>query len=123
MSDRLARQWIAHHGGEKITYVAGQGGVQNPVGYLAAALRDDFTTEATATQPTSAPANLLARMRDLLAARTPTQRDADRRLFMSMIDSADARADFERHGWMSALNTAAIKAFWQDLQPDAFDDI
>jgi hypothetical protein len=61
--------------------------------------------------------------RDLVAARTPTQRDADRRLFMSMIDSADARADFERHGWMSALNTAAIKAFWQDLQPDAFDDI
>ncbi|WP_339764451.1 replication initiation protein [uncultured Sulfitobacter sp.] len=127
VSDRLARQWIAHHGedhvGEKITYVAGQGGVQNPVGYLAAALRDDFTTEPTATKPTSARAKLLERVRDVVAARTPTQRDADRRLFMSMIDSADARADFERHGWMSALNTAAIKAFWQDLQPDAFDDI
>ncbi len=127
VSDRLARQWIAQHGedhvGDKITYVAGQGGVQNPVGYLTAALRDDFKSEAPRKRPTSARAKVLERIRDLVAARTPTQRDADRRLFMSMIDSADARADFERHGWMSALNTSAIKAFWQDLQPDAFNDI
>jgi hypothetical protein len=127
VSDRLARQWIAQHGedhvGDKITYVAGQGGVQNPVGYLTAALRDDFKSEAPRNRPTSARAKVLERIRDLVAARTPTQRDADRRLFMSMIDSADARADFERHGWMSALNTSAIKAFWQDLQPDAFNDI
>ncbi|MBQ0804531.1 replication initiation protein [Sulfitobacter sp. HGT1] len=127
VSDRLARQWIAEHGedhvGDKITYVAGQGGVQNPVGYLTAALRDDFKAEAPVAKPTSARAKLLERVRDLVAARTPTQRDADRRLFMSMIDTADARADFERHGWMSALNTKAIKAFWQDLHPDAFDDI
>jgi hypothetical protein len=127
VSDRLARQWIAQHGedhvGDKITYVAGQGGVQNPVGYLTAALRDDFKSDAPRNRPTSTRAKVLERIRDLVAARTPTQRDADRRLFMSMIDSADARADFERHGWMSALNTSAIKAFWQDLQPDAFNDI
>ncbi|EEB82535.1 replication initiation protein [Roseobacter sp. GAI101] len=127
VSDRLARQWIAEHGedhvGDKISYVAGQEGVQNPVGYLTAALRDDFKAEAVGVTPSSPRAKLLARVRDLVAARTPTQRDADRRLFMSIIASADARADFERHGWMSALNTTAIKAFWEDLQPGSFDDI
>lgn len=127
VSDRLARQWIAEHGedhvGDKISYVAGQEGVQNPVGYLTAALRDDFKAEAVGVAPSSPRAKLLARVRDLVAARTPTQRDADRRLFMSIIASADARADFERHGWMSALNTTAIKAFWEDLQPGSFDDI
>ena len=108
---------------DRISYVAGQEGVQNPVGYLTAALRDDFKAETPVVIPSSPRAKLLARVRDLVAARTPTQRDADRRLFMSIITSADARADFERHGWMSALNTAAIKAFWEDLQPGSFDDI
>ncbi len=127
VSDRLARQWIAEHGEDhvrdKISYVAGQGGVQNPVGYLTAALRDDFKTEVAAKTPSSPRAKLLERIRDLAAARTPTQRDADRRLFMSMIESETARADFERHGWMSALNTNAIKSFWESLQPGSFDDL
>ncbi len=127
VSDRLARQWIAEHGedhvSEKVSYVAGQGSVKNPVGYLAAALRDDFKAVAPATKPTSPRAKLLERIRDLVAARSPTQRDADRRLFMSIVDDPAARADFERHGWMSALNTLAIKAFWDDLQPGSFDDI
>tara|TARA_R110002033_G_C3856319_1_gene236083 strand:+ start:78 stop:1259 length:1182 start_codon:yes stop_codon:yes gene_type:complete len=127
VSDRLARQWIAEHGedhvSEKITYVVGRSSVQNPVGYLTAALRDDFNTEAPSVKPSSPRAKLLARIRDLAAARTPTQRDADRRLFMSMIGSQDGRDDFERHGWMSALNTNAIKEFWEELQPGSFDDI
>lgn len=127
VSDRLARQWIAEHGedhvGDKLQYVAGQGGVQNPVGYLTAALRDDFKPQAAAAKPSTPRARLLERIRDLAGARTPTQRDADKRLFMSTIDSASARADFERHGWMSALNTTAIKVFWEDLQPGSFDDI
>ena len=127
VSDRLARQWIAEHGEdhvrEKISYVVGRSSVQNPVGYLTAALRDDFNTEAPSVKPSSPRAKLLARIRDLAAARTPTQRDADRRLFMSMIGSQDGRDDFERHGWMSALNTNAIKEFWEELQPGSFDDI
>ena len=94
VSDRLARQWIAEHGedhvGDKISYVAGQEGVQNPVGYLTAALRDDFKAETPVVIPSSPRAKLLARVRDLVAARTPTQRDADRRLFMSIITSADS---------------------------------
>jgi hypothetical protein len=61
-------------------------------------------------------------VRDLAAARTPTQRDADRRLFMAGIEDAAARADFERHGWMSALNTQAIFDFWEEVVPGAFDD-
>lgn len=126
VSDRLARQWIAQHGedhvAEKIAYVGQQRNVKNPVGYLSAALKDGFTTEPKPAAPSSSRAKDLERIRDLVALRTPTQRDADRRLFMSQIESADARADFERHGWMSALNTVSIKAFWQEMVPDEFEE-
>jgi len=61
-------------------------------------------------------------IQDLSASRSPTQRDADRRLFGSTLDTADARDDFERHGWMSALNHADICEFWQDLFPNCFDE-
>ncbi|KHA54262.1 Initiator RepB protein [Sulfitobacter geojensis] len=122
----LARRWIAQHGedhvAEKIAYVGQQRNVKNPVGYLSAALKDGFTTETKPAAPSSSRAKDLERIRDLVASRTPTQRDADRRLFMSQIESADARADFERHGWMSALNTISIKAFWQEMVPDAFEE-
>jgi hypothetical protein len=125
VSDRLARQWIAEHGEDhlsgKITYVGTQKGVKNPVGYLSAALKDDFGGTAAPVPPTSDRARLLARVQNLVASRTPTQRDADRRLFMSKIEDDVARADFERHGWMSALNTGSIKAFWEELEPGAFE--
>ncbi|MBL3567348.1 replication initiation protein, partial [Rhodovulum sulfidophilum] len=123
VSDRLARQWIAEHGQDyvrrKLDYVAGQGGVKNAVGYLTAALREDFdgsTPEPGVSPRNPAPprsfrARRLERIRDLAAARKPTQRDADKRLFMARLDAA-ARDDFERHGWMSALNAEAIAAFW-----------
>ena len=126
VTDRLARQWLAEHGEDyvsaKLAYVAGQGAVQNPVGYLTAALRDDFevpTAVATAMTPVQQQrADRLGQVRDLVAARTPTQRDADRRAFASRIKDSAARDDFERHGWMSALNAQAIWAFWQELSPD-----
>lgn len=129
VSDRLARQWMQQHGEEvvsgKLDYVAAQPGVKSPARYLAAALRDDFgqgdaPVEVQAA-PTSARARRLGVVRDLAAARTPTQRDADKRLFLSGLTDPAARADFEAHGWMSALNTQAIFAFWQDLFPDAFE--
>jgi len=62
----------------------------------------------------------LAIVRDLVAARTPTQRDADKRLFLGRLEGA-ARLDFEKHGWMSALNAEAVFAFWQELMPEAFE--
>jgi hypothetical protein len=126
VSDRLARQWLGAHGedhvAEKLAYVGARKGVSNPVGYLAAALRDDFAGEEKAPVVSSERAKVLARIRDLVAARSPTQRDADRRLFMSMVDDDVARDDFERHGWMSALNTGAIRAFWEEMSPGAFEE-
>jgi hypothetical protein len=107
--------------------MAGQNGVKNPQRYLAAALRDDYRPGQAAAAPGSAVvsprAARLGRVRDLAAARTPTQRDADRRLFLSRIADAGARADFERHGWMSALNAQGIFDFWETLVPGAFDDV
>ncbi|MCX7561774.1 replication initiation protein [Sulfitobacter sp. F26204] len=125
VSDRLARQWIAEHGEDhvatKISYVRQQRDVKNPVGYLSAALKDNFATESDGPALSSERARVLRQVRDLAAARSPTQRDADKRLFMSMIERADARDDFERHGWMSALNAVSIKAFWQEMAPEAFE--
>jgi len=57
---------------------------------------------------------------ELAAARTPTQRDADKRLFMSQIKDPSARREFERLGWESAFNGTAIFAFWRELAPEAF---
>lgn len=131
VSDRLARQWIGQHGedyvGRKIDYVAGQEGVRNPVRYLSAAIKADFGadgqggTAAQAPPPSSDRAKRLARIKALVDARTPTQRDADKRMFLSRLEGA-ARDDFERHGWMSALNAERIVAFWEDLVPGAFDE-
>lgn len=125
-SDRLARQWIAEHGEEplraRLDYVAGQGDVKNPVGYLSAVLTREAAPKAAkpaAGPATSARAEQLGRIQALVAARTPTQRDADRRLFLSRLEGV-LRDDFERHGWMSALNAAAIRAFWEELNPRAF---
>jgi hypothetical protein len=128
VSDRLARQWIDEHGiahvADKMSYVAARKDVQNPVSYLTAALRDDYTPPRGAGEaaPTSDRAKRLTRLRDLVASRTPTQRDADKRLFMARVEGPAARLDFENHGWMSALNADAIVAFWEDLMPGALDD-
>ncbi|RRH70094.1 replication initiation protein [Falsigemmobacter faecalis] len=130
VSDRLARQWIREHGetvmGQRLDFVAAQGDVRNPVGYLTRVLRDDGP-EVSPRNPApavalSGRARRLERIRDLAAARTPTQRDADRRLFMARLEGT-ARDDFEKHGWMSALNVKAIAAFWEEVSPGAFDGL
>ncbi|HWL58402.1 MAG TPA: replication initiation protein [Paracoccus sp. (in: a-proteobacteria)] len=155
-SDRLARQWIAEHGedhvGQKLNYVAGQKGVESPVRYLSAALRDDFgavpppdPVDITA-QWQSEEARLeresreraerdavaeerrwrvarLTRVREIADGRNPTQRDADRRIFLSRLDDELDRTDFIRHGWNSALNLRAILGFWEDMVPGIFDDV
>lgn len=65
----------------------------------------------------------LARVRQVAEARRPTQRDADKRLFLSGVPDPLEREDFARHGWASALNARAIFAFWEELQPDIFADL
>ena len=157
-SDRLARQWIAEHGEdyvvEKLDYVSAQDGVESPVRYLSAALRNDYS-EPRAPEPSpeaieaarrrkeaeaaAEAAELsreeavrlerrdrtarMARARDVADARNPTQRDADRRLFLSRLESELDRADFVRHGWDSALNARAIAEFWENMVPGIFDDL
>ncbi|KKM71662.1 hypothetical protein LCGC14_1428350 [marine sediment metagenome] len=56
-----------------------------------------------------------------VSRRNPTQRDADRQLFLSTISSELEREEFRRHGWSSALNANAIYAFWSDILPDEMD--
>ncbi|WP_108259324.1 hypothetical protein [Mangrovicoccus ximenensis] len=65
----------------------------------------------------------MERIREAVAARTPTQRDADRRLFLSRLSDPLERGDFERLGWASALNARAMAAFWEELVPGLFDDL
>lgn len=128
VSDRLARQWIDQHGADyvvaKLDYVNARGDVQNSVRYLSAAMRDDYGgKDAQPAAVNSARAKRLTIIRDLVAARSPTQRDADKRQFLSRLTDVDARLDFERHAWMSGQNADAIYAFWLDLMPHAFEDV
>ncbi|MFQ8432239.1 replication initiation protein [Amaricoccus sp. W119] len=65
----------------------------------------------------------LRRVRETAAARSPTQRDADRKLFAaSLHDPLDAE-HFREHGWGSSLNARAILRFWEELEPGLFEAI
>jgi hypothetical protein len=128
VSDRLARQWLSTHGEDhvaaKMDYVGERKNVRSMVGYLSAALEGNFDTGDEAPKvsaPVRERADKLRRVQEAVQARTPTQRDADRRMFLSRIESPDARADFERFGWMSALNAQAIFEFWEEMNPGLFD--
>lgn len=128
VSDRLARQWLSTHGEEqvaaKLEYVGNRKNVESMVGYLSAALAGDFggAGEATAPEPKSPRARRLQRLREAIAARTPTQRDADKRLFLNQLSDPVKRADFERFGWMSPLNADDIAAFWEEVSPGILED-
>ena len=158
VSDRLARQWIAEHGEayvqQKLDYMKGQGDVKSTVGYLSAALRDDYSA-TTAPEPDLAPptaeaiaaaaaraaekaaedqayevrateraarAAKFAIVEELVSRRNPTQRDADKQLFMASLRDDLERESFAAHGWRSGLNAAAIFEFWADLEPGAFTE-
>lgn len=130
VSDRLARQWLATHGEEqvlsKLDYVESRENVKSKVGYLTAALEGDFggpdagAGEAVAPSPR---AERLRRVLEAVKARSPTQRDADRRLFQSQIGDGARRDDFDRHGWMSPLNAARIVDFWAEMSPGLMDGV
>lgn len=122
VSDRLARQWLATHGEDhvsaKLDYVEGRENVKSKVGYLSAALDGDFGADVEQEPaPVSERAQRLRRILDAVKARTPTQKDADKRLFLSQLNDANARSDFERHGWLSPLNAERIAAFWEEMSP------
>lgn len=125
VSDRLARQWIAQHGedyvAEKLDYVGARPDVKSPARYLARAIGEDYGAATPPPAPLSERAERLRRVQEVVASRSPTQRDADRRLFLSGVTDGAARADFERHGWMSALNARAIQEFWEELEPGIFE--
>ncbi|KIC34178.1 replication initiation protein [Leisingera sp. ANG-M7] len=161
VSDRLARQWIAEHGedyvAEKVGYLKGQKGVDSPVRYLSAALRDDYKSgpaeavrevppevmaaaearkaaEAEAARAAAAEdaakarkrslrAQKLERIRELAGGRSPTQRDADKRLFLSRLEDEIDREEFRNRGWAAALLAAEMAAFWEELVPGAFEDL
>lgn len=124
-SERLARQWLSAHGEAQVRagldYVETRKNVVSKVGYLNAALENGFATpEPAAPEVFSPQAERLRRIMELIKSRTPTQRDADRRLFLAQLGDGPARLDFERHGWMSPLNAARIRAFWEDMSPGLF---
>ena len=132
VSDRLAKQWLSVHGEDqvaaKLSYVEARKNVKSKVGYLSAALDGDFNNDADEGQrsvppKTSPQAERLRRIIDLVNSRTPTQRDADRRLFLSQLGDARARDDFTKHGWMSPLNATRIRLFWAEMAPGVFDDV
>lgn len=65
----------------------------------------------------------LERIRELAADRTPTQRDADKRLFLSRLEDDLDRAEFNRLGWGAALIAGEMAAFWDELIPGAFENL
>lgn len=127
VSDRLARQWISEHGEDavalKLSYVNAQEGVRDQARYLSAVMRNETTapTSIKDTAPTSERAVKLGKVRDIVKTRSPTQRDADKRLFSAKIEDQGHQQDFERHGWMSALNAEMIFAFWEELMPGSIE--
>lgn len=65
----------------------------------------------------------MARVRALVEARSPTQRDADRRLFLNGLNDDLMRAEFARLGWRSALCASQMVTFWEDMVPGAFENL
>lgn len=133
VSDRLARQWIAQHGdtyvSEKVDLVEMRDGVKSPVKYLSAAITEDYQPAEVGqgarvmTPETRRRSAMLGKVLALVGSRSPTQKDADRRLFMGQLSDPDARDDFERHGWTSALNVEAVFEFWDEIEPGLFDGL
>ncbi|AXQ95656.1 replication initiation protein [Cereibacter azotoformans] len=85
--------------------------------------RADALREAAIAAERRERAERMAKVRAVAESRNPTQRDADRRLFLRRLEGELEREDFARHGWGSALNARAIFAFWEELEPGIFDDL
>lgn len=137
---------------QKLDYVRRQPDVKSAAGYLNAALKDDFSMKEVKVKPPSPEAMQRAQERldqerkadaeldmrlaerarrarkfeivsNLVSRRNPTQRDADKRLFLAGLEDDLERMEFRTHGWQSALNANAIFAFWAEMNPGAFDEL
>jgi len=123
VSDRLARQWLSTHGEAQVSlrldYIEARPNVKSKVGYLTAALEGQYGSVGGAGEAASpnSRAERLRRILEAVKARSPIQKDADRRLFMAQLSDATKRADFEKHGWLSPLNSERIAAFWEEMNP------
>lgn len=85
-------------------------------------MADAIQSEAAARERRLRAAKL-GRVQAAAQARTPTQRDADRKLFAGMLRDALDAEQFREHGWGSALNARAILSFWEEMAPGIFDDL
>jgi len=92
-------------------------------GEQAQAAQEAAAREAEITQARQERARKLARVREVAEARNPTQRDSDRRLFLSHLEDETGREAFMRLGWASAINAQAIFTFWEDMVPGIFDPV
>lgn len=134
---------------EKLSFVAGKGKVRNTAGYLRDALAKGYGAAEKPTPPAPEAVAAVERRRAAeaeaeaaldqriaerdarrrrfaavelaVSRRNPTQRDADRRMFLSTLEDDLEREDFRRYGWNSALNARAIFAFWERMEPGLFD--
>jgi len=128
VSDRLARQWLGEHGedyvSEKLAYVSRRNLVKSPVSYLRRAIDEDFSGPAAeAPAPETDRVKRLKAVQTAVSSRSPTRRDADRALFRSRLGDAALVDDFDRHGWMSALNSQSIFGFWMEMEPELFEGL
>lgn len=87
----------------------------------AKAAQEAAVRETEITQARQERARKLARVREVAEARNPTQRDSDKRLFLSHLEDETGRDAFVRLGWASAINAQEIFAFWEDMVPGIFD--
>lgn len=124
VAEGQARTWLAELGEAALVSaldrLRGQGDVRHPERYLKAILKGDGRAGQGRLDDRLPSEDRQARVRDLewvqavLKGRTPTQRDADKRLFASRLRDAVARDDFDKHGWMSPLNRHAIRRFFEE---------
>ncbi|TNF19038.1 MAG: RepB family plasmid replication initiator protein [Rhodobacteraceae bacterium] len=88
-----------------------------------AATREQTAREAELDRARRLRAGRMGRIRELVAGRSPTQRDADRRLFLARLSDDVEREEFTRLGWGSALSVGEMVAFWEELVPGAFEGL
>ena len=129
----------------RMDYVAARKGVRSPAAYLSAAMAREFGPTEIAPKEAAPPATpvpraaesaregerraaeaarrreqdetarKLAQVRAAVAARSPTQRDADRRLFLGTLEDETDRVAFQRLGWECRLLAAPMHAFWTEM--------
>ena len=66
---------------------------------------------------------IMARVQEIVESQTPTQRDADKKLFRSWLTDDVLRSEFAQRGWRAALCLPQMVEFWEDFQPGCFESV